>query len=98
MGLDLEKEKTKLERYLKKQGRNELITELEGLDNDQRRDRLMKQAVHEQEIMDAKANDRELNAAKEKARDLGAVYNENLRMNKKISRFIHLLIEDSGKV
>lgn len=95
--MDLEKELTKLERYLRRQGRGELVQELRSLDNDERRQRLMKQAVYEQEIMDAKANDAKLKAAKEEARDLGAVYNENLRMNKKISRFIHLLVEDSGR-
>jgi hypothetical protein len=98
MALDLEKEITKLEKYFVKNGRQEFVQELRSLDNDQRRDRLMKQAVHEQEIMDAKANDKELQAAKDLAKDLGAVYNENLRTNKKISRLIHLLIEDSGKV
>lgn len=98
MALDLEKEITKFERYLVKQGREDLVKELRDLDNDTRRQRLMKQAVYEQEIMDAKANDKGLRDAKEEARSLGSVYNENLRMNKKISRFIHLLIEDSGKV
>lgn len=96
--MDLEKEITKLEKYLKRQGREELIRELRDLSNDDRRGRLMKQAVYEQEIFDSKENDKDLKAAKEKARDLNAVYNENLRLNKKISRFIHLLIEDSGKV
>lgn len=97
MAVDLEKEITKFERYLIKNGRTELVQELRQLDNDDRRQRLMKQAVYEQEIMDAKANDRELQAAKDNARFLGSTYTENLRMNKKISRFIHLLIEDSGK-
>lgn len=96
--MDLEKEITKLERYLIKQGRADLVKELQNLSNDDRRNRLMKQAVYEQEIMDAKANDSGLIAAKEEARSLGSVYNENLRMNKKISRYIHLKIEDSGKV
>ena len=96
--MDLEKEITKLERYLIKQGRDELVKELQNLDNDERRQRLIKQAVYEQEIMDAKASDQDLQAAKDKARALGSVYNENLRMNKKISRYIHLKIEDSGKV
>lgn len=96
--MDLEKEITKLERYLLKQGREEFVKEIRGLNNDDRRDRLMKQAVYEQEIMDAKANDKKLQAAKDEARSLGSVYSENLRMNKKIARFIHLLIEDSGKV
>lgn len=95
---DLEKEITKLERYLNRQGRGDLCKELRQLNNDHRRARLLKQAVHEQEIMDTKAKDAKLSAAKELARDLGAVYNEQKRMSQKISRFIHLLIEDSGKV
>lgn len=98
MSQDLELERTKLEKYLVKNGRLNLVQELRDLDNDARRQKLMKQAVYEQEIMDVKANDADLQAAKSLARDLGSVYNENLRMNKKISRFIHLLIEDSGKV
>jgi hypothetical protein len=96
--MDLEKEITKLERYLIKQGRAKFVQELRSLDNDTRRDRLMKQAVHEQEIMDTRNKDEKLQAAKENARFQAATYNEQLRMNKKISRFIHLLIEDSGKV
>lgn len=96
--MDLEKELTKLEKYLTRQGRTDLINDLRNLDNDERRQRLMKQAVYEQEIMDAKAKDEGLKAAKTVAKDLGAVYNENLRMNKKISRLIHLMIEDSGKI
>lgn len=96
--MDLEKEITKLERYLIKQGRQELVNELRNLDNDDRRNRLMKQAVHEQEIMDTRAKDEKLRKAKEEARFQAASYNEQLRFNKKISRFIHLLIEDSGKV
>lgn len=98
MSLDLEKEITKLERYLRKQGRDELVQELRSLDNEDRRNRLMKQAVHEQEIMDTKAKDEKLKEAKAEASALNGIYNEQLRMNKKISRFIHLLIEDSGKV
>lgn len=96
--MDLEKELTKLEKYLVKQGRVDLVQELRSLDNDSRRERLMKQAVHEQEILDTKEKDEELKKAKEQARFLAASYNEQTRMVKKISRFIHLLIEDSGKV
>lgn len=96
--MDLEKELTKLEKYLIKQGRGDLVQELRSLDNDTRRDRLMKQAVHEQEILDTKEKDEELKKAKEQARFLAGSYNEQTRMVKKISRFIHLLIEDSGKV
>lgn len=96
--MDLEKEITKLERYLNRQGRTELVQELRRLSNDARRERLKGQAIHEQETLDLRAKDKKLIAAKAEARDLNAIYNEQLRMNKKISRFIHLLIEDSGKI
>ena len=95
--MDLEKELYKLERFLKKQGRNELIEQLRSLNNTDRRNRLMQQAVLEQEIADTKAKDEKLQAAKEAARELNATYTGQLRMAKKIARFIHLLIEDSGK-
>ncbi len=97
MSLESEKEIIKLEKYLRKQGREELVQELRACDNDQKRVRLMNQAVHEQEILDTKAKDQELLDAKASVRALGASYNEQSRMCKKISRFIHLLIEDSGK-
>lgn len=95
---DREKELTKLERYLARQGRQELLAELKNISNDDRRIRLMKQAVHEQEIIDTRAKDDGLRAAKEAARMFNSTYSEQLRMNKKISRYIHLLIEDSGKI
>jgi hypothetical protein len=95
--VDLEKEITKLEKYLNKQGRSELVQELRRLGNDDRRGRLLAQAVHEQEIFDTKEKDQDLKDAREKARELNASYSEQLRMLKKISRFIHLLIEESGK-
>jgi uncharacterized membrane protein len=96
--LDLEKEITKLERYLTRQGRSELIQQLRKLSNDDRRQRLMKQAVLEQEIQDTKEKDEKLKSAKDLARELNSTYTEQTRMARKISRFIHLLIEDSGKI
>jgi hypothetical protein len=96
--MDLEKEITKLERYLNRQGRTDLVQELRNLDNDDRRQRLMQQAVLEQEIQDTKEKDEELKKAKAIARDMNATYNEQTRMSRKISRFIHLLIEESGKL
>ncbi len=98
---DLEKEITKLERYLLKNGRESLIQELRSLSNDQRRNRLMKQAILEQEITDTKAKDAEkdpVKSAKAVLKQHNATFNEQRRFSQKISRFIHLLIEDSGKV
>lgn len=96
--MDLEKEITKLERYLIKEGKENLIRELRDLDNDDRRQRLMKQAVYEQEVQDTKNNDEVLKKARAAANFENSKYTEQVRMSRKISRFIHLLIEDSGKV
>jgi hypothetical protein len=99
--MDLEKELTKLEKYMKKQGREELVRELRNLDNEERRQRLMKQAVLEQEIADTKIKESEkpeIIEAKDTIKEFNATYREQLQMSKKISRLIHLLIEDSGKV
>lgn len=101
MSLEEEKEIIKLERYLKKHARDELVSQLRSLDNDALRQRLMKQAVHEQEIMDtkAKAADQDpVKSAKALVKEHNATFNEQKRMSQKISRFIHLLIEDSGKI
>lgn len=94
---DLEKEIVKLERYLLRQGRDELIRELRSLDVKKLENRLLGQAKHEQEIMDTKANDQKLKEAKEQARDYNSVYTEQLRMNKKIARFISLLMKEQGQ-
>ncbi len=99
--MDLEKEITKLEKFLVKQGRQTLIQELRSLDNDDRRQRLMKQAIHEQEIADTKekeAQKENIMQAKAVIKEFNATYWEQLQMSKKISRFLHLLNEDSGKV
>lgn len=96
--MDLEKEMTKLERALLKDGRKELVEELRSLDNDARRERLMKQAIYEQEVQDTKNKDEKLKSARAMASFENSKYTDQIRMSKKIARYIHLLIEDSGKV
>lgn len=101
MSLHEDKEIIKLERYLKKHAREELINQLRSLDNDALRQRLMKQAILEQEIMDTKSKEGDkdpVKSAKALVKEHNATYNEQKRMSQKISRFIHLLIEDSGKI
>lgn len=91
----------KLEKWLVKNGRQELTQELRGLDNDDLRQRLMKQAVLAQEIMDTKdkaSKKADIVQAKNTLREHNAMYREQTTWNNKISRFIHLLIEDSGKI
>lgn len=99
--MDLEKELTKLEKFLVKNNRQELISQLRSLNNDDRRERLKGQAIAEQEIMDTKekeAEKEEIVNAKAILKEFNATYREQLQANRKIARFIHLLIEDSGKV
>lgn len=94
MDIGSQKEIIKLEKYLRNQGRQDLVEVLREASPEELKRKLMEQAEHEQAIIDTKNNDDELKEAKEHARSLGAVYNEQVRMNKKISRFVHLLLND----
>jgi hypothetical protein len=85
---------SKIEKFLRNQGRQDLVETLRESSPDALKRKLMEQAEHEQAIIDTKNNDEELKNAKDHARSLGSVYNEQIRMNKKISRFVHLLLND----
>lgn len=101
MSVDAEKEIVKLERKLIREGRENLVQELRKLSNDQRRDRLKQQAILAQEIIDNKAKAAEVEetaAAISAVREHVATYREQSDCCKRISRFLHLLIEDSGKI
>ncbi len=89
-------ERTKLEKYLKKQGRSELVESLQAFNNEQLKNRLKDQAIHEQVTLNERDNDGTLKKAKATARELSSSYNEQLRMNKKICRYISTLLEDKG--
>ena len=97
MSEDLEKEITKLERYLRRQKDAQFIIDLRQLNPDELKERMKQQALYRQETITARQRDEELKRAKEKSRDLAAPYNESVRMNDKISRFISLLLEESGE-
>jgi hypothetical protein len=93
---DLEKEVTKLEKYLIRNGRSELVVELRRLDLEQLKKRIQDQAIYKQESITARQKDEGLSEAKAKAKEMAAPYNESIRMNDKISRFISLLMGESG--
>lgn len=98
---DLEKEITKLEKKFIRDGRERLVTELRGLSNEERRERLKQQAILVQEIIDSKAKAAEtpeMSEAISKVKEHNAMFREQVDASKRISRFVHLLIEDSGKV
>jgi hypothetical protein len=97
---DLEKEITKLEKYFKKNGREELLNELRNLDNASRRKRIMDQAILEQEITDTKKKNAEKDPVKSALsviKEHNRMFSEQKRVSQKLSRLLHLLIEDSGK-
>lgn len=105
---DLVKEITKIEKKFIRDGRESLVRELRNLSNEQRRDRLKAQAILMQEIIDSKAKaERELelklpvNSLREAistVKEHNSLFREQTDAAKRLSRFIHLLIEESGKV
>ena len=93
---DQEKESTKLEKYLIRQGRQELVLELRQASKDLLKKKIQDQAIYKQETISARQADEGLKEAKAKAREMAAPYNESIRMNEKLSRFISLLMEDAN--
>lgn len=91
-------ERTKLEKYLKRQGRGELVESLQTLNIEELKNRLKDQAIHEQVTLNTRDEDQELRRAKAVAKELNASYNEQLRMNKKICRYINTLLQDKGGI
>lgn len=89
---------TKLEKYLKAQGRGELIETLQGLTIDELRNRLKDQAIAEQQTLNLREVDKALKESNEKTKELNSTYNEQLRMNKKICRYINELLQDKGGI
>ena len=94
--LTYEKEVTKLERYLKRNGSPNLVEDLRRLSLEQLKKRMQDQAIHKQDTITEKQNDEKLNKLKDQVREMNATYNEQIRMNDKISRFVSLLMKDLG--
>lgn len=95
--LTLEKERTKLEKYLKKNCRPELIKEINSMGVDQLKQKLQDQTIEKQKEITLKNNNEKLNSLKDQLREQNAVHNERIRLNDKISRFVALVLEDKGE-
>lgn len=91
-----EKELTKLEKYLIKNGRKEFVDEIRKGDPGLREAKLLSLAKHRQHIKSTKAQDVELKEISEKKSVLEAPYNDQIRMNDKLCRFIHLINKEEG--
>lgn len=94
--LTLEKETTKLEKYLVKQGRKDFIDEVRGASSETLNQKLLALAKHNQEIANTKAADSELEAAKERKKDLEQPYKDQKKMNEKLARFVALIMKENG--
>lgn len=92
---DLEKEITKLERYLIKEGRKEFVEEIR-LNPAGREAKLISLFKHLQEIEETMKNDEELQKTRKTASALAYPYNRQKLMNKKLRRFIFLLNKEQG--
>lgn len=94
--LTLEKETTKLEKYLVKQGRKDFIEEIRGASPETLNAKMLGLAKHAQEISNAKADDRVLEAASQHKKDLEAPYRDQKKMNAKLVRFVALIMKENG--
>jgi hypothetical protein len=92
---ELVKESTKLEKYLIKEGRKDLVIELRRLGPEELKQRLLKQTLYKQEILDSREANETLKKLKESVKLENAPYAENLRMTDKIARFINLLLKEN---
>jgi hypothetical protein len=91
-----ELETTKLEKYLNKEGREDIVAEIRGASPDALDAKLLGIAKHNEEIENTKQKDTKLSDAKTEVRVLGATYREQKRMNAKIARFIALVMQERG--
>ena len=94
--ITLEKETTKLEKYLEKQGRKDFIEAVRGASPETLDSKLLALAKHNQEISNTKASDEKLIEASVSKKVLEAPYREQLNMNKKMSRFIALIMKEQN--
>jgi hypothetical protein len=94
--LTLEKETTKLEKYLIKHGREDFISEIRAASADALNAKMLGLAKHSQEIANTKANDEKLIEAAERKRGLEAPYREQKKMNAKLTRFVALIMKEQG--
>lgn len=91
-----EKEIIKLERYLKREGREDFVTEMMGASPVQLDSKMLSLAKHAEEIQTTQADDQKLREAKAEVRTLASPYNDQKRMNKKMNRFVALLMKEKG--
>ena len=93
---DLEKETTKLERYLLKNDRRDFIDAVRVMEGDQFDAKILALAKHREEIRDSRADDVELNQAKLRKKILDEPYRDQLKMNEKMTRFVALIMREKG--
>lgn len=91
-----EKEIIKLERYLKREGREDFVTEMMGASPVQLDSKMLALAKHREEIDSTRNEDGDLKKAKNEAKMLGAPYRDQAKMNKKLTRFVALLMAEKG--
>jgi hypothetical protein len=94
--LDQELEMTKLERYLKREGRQDFVDEMHRASPVQLDSRMLGLTKHREEIDTTRNNDEDLKKAKNEAKALGATYREQTKMNKKLTRLVALLMAEKG--
>lgn len=94
--LNQHKERTKIERALKNNGMADFISSVDSMTKEELSNKLLNLAKHEQHIVSTMQRDDQLKDAKEKVKVLKQPYNEQRNMNKKMARYVGLVMEDRG--
>lgn len=94
--LTLEKETTKLEKYLKKHDRKDFIDEIRGASPETLDSKLLGLAKHREEIKNTMAKDEELEKAKNRHAELKRTHTDQLKMNEKLARFVALIMDENA--
>lgn len=89
-------ELTKLEKFLIKEGRQDFLVQTQQASTDQLKVKQLELAKHAQEIEDTKQNDEKLIEITEQKKVLEEPYKEQLKFNKKMARYVHIISKEKG--
>lgn len=92
--LSAEKEITKMERKLRKDGQQQFIDDLRAMTESQLNEQILILAKHKQDIITAQKKDPDLRDAKNHVSSLNYPYNKNKRANDQKARFAALILKD----
>lgn len=95
--LTLEKETTKLEKFLIKNDRRDFVDDMRGGSRESLDAKLLSLAKHREDIKNTRAKDEKLESVAKEKKELERPYNEQLKFNEKMARFVALIMRENGQ-